>query len=154
MPPTAARFAALLPRYDGFLFDAYGVLVDASGPTAGAAPAIAAVRAAGKPLAVVTNDASRLPATAAARFARVGLPIAADEVVSSGQMLAPHVAAAGLAGASTAAVGIMITSLPDVPAPTYTSRPPATKPGSAASISFVMRSAARLRASNTCRSSC
>ncbi|MBK7075501.1 MAG: TIGR01459 family HAD-type hydrolase [Myxococcales bacterium] len=125
MVPAVARFGELVERYDGFLFDAYGVLVDASGPTAGAAAAIAAVRAAGKPLAVVTNDASRLPATAAARFARVGLPIAADEVVSSGQMLAPHVAAAGLAGARAlvlgtadaqayaAGAGLVVTALAD-----------------------------------------
>lgn len=105
MPPVSTRFAALVDRYDGFLFDAYGVLVDASGPAPGAAAAIAAVRAAGKPLAVVTNDASRLPATAAARFARVGLAIAAAEVVSSGEMIAPHVASAQLAGAAAIVLG-------------------------------------------------
>ncbi|HVK72810.1 MAG TPA: HAD hydrolase-like protein [Kofleriaceae bacterium] len=100
-----ARFVELIDRYDGFLFDAYGVLVDASGPCPGAAEAIAAVRAAGKPLAVVTNDSSRLPATAAARFARVGLAIAEDEVVSSGQQLAPFVAERGLAGAVAMVLG-------------------------------------------------
>lgn len=105
MVPAATRFAALVERYDGFLFDAYGVLVDAGGPAPGAADALALVRAAGKPLAVVTNDASRLPTTAAARFARVGLAIAAEEVVSSGMMLAPHVAAAGLHGARTIVLG-------------------------------------------------
>lgn len=105
MVPQPASFFALIDRYDGFLFDAYGVLVDASGALPGAAAAIAAVRAAGKPLAVVTNDASRLPETAAARFARVGLPIGADEVVSAGAMLAPHVAARGLAGARAIVLG-------------------------------------------------
>jgi len=103
--PQAAQFVELIDRYDGFLFDAYGVLVDAAGPTAGAAAALAAVRAAGKPLAVVTNDASRQPATAAARFARVGLAITADEVVSSGQLLAGHVASLGLAGARAVVLG-------------------------------------------------
>jgi ribonucleotide monophosphatase NagD (HAD superfamily) len=102
--PTPARFAALVDRYDGFLFDAYGVLVDAGGPP-GAAAALAALTAAGKPFAVVTNDASRLPTTAAARFARVGLPIAAEQVVSSGLMLGPAVAAAGLAGARAIVLG-------------------------------------------------
>jgi HAD superfamily hydrolase (TIGR01459 family) len=103
--PTPARFAALLDRYEGFLFDAYGVLVDAGGVAPGAAAALAALTAAGKPFAVVTNDASRLPTTAAARFARVGLPIAAEQVVSSGLMLGPAVAAAGLAGARAIVLG-------------------------------------------------
>ena len=105
MAPVPVQFAELVARYDGFLFDAYGVLVDASGVASGAAAALAAVRAAGKPYAVVTNDASRLPSTAAARFARVGLPIAAEQVVSSGQMLAPYVATAGLAGARAMVLG-------------------------------------------------
>lgn len=105
MVPSPARFAELVDRYDAFLFDAYGVLVHAGGVCAGAADAIGRVRAAGKPLRVVTNDASRLPATAAARFGRVGLPITADEIVSSGQLLAGHVAAAGLAGARALVLG-------------------------------------------------
>lgn len=105
MSPDAVRFAELVEQYDGFLFDAYGVLVDTSGVLPGAAAGLAAVRAAGKPLLVVTNDASRLPATAAARFARVGLPIAADEVVSSGQLLPAYVAARGLAGATAMVLG-------------------------------------------------
>jgi HAD superfamily hydrolase (TIGR01450 family) len=103
--PSPARFAELVDRYDAFLFDAYGVLVDSGGVCTGAASAIAHVRAAGKPLRVVTNDASRLPASAAARFAGVGLPITADEIVSSGQLLVGHVAAAGLAGARALVLG-------------------------------------------------
>jgi HAD superfamily hydrolase (TIGR01450 family) len=71
----------------------------------GAATAIAHVRAAGKPLRVVTNDASRLPASAAARFARLGLPITEDEIVSSGQLLVGHVAAHGLTGARALVLG-------------------------------------------------
>lgn len=103
--PRPAKFAELVDRYDAFLFDAYGVLVDSSGVCTGAAAAIAHVRAAGKPLRVVTNDASRLPASAAARFAGVGLPITEDEIVSSGQLLVGHVAAAGLAGARALVLG-------------------------------------------------
>jgi HAD superfamily hydrolase (TIGR01459 family) len=103
--PSPARFAELVDRYDAFLFDAYGVLVDAGGVCTGAHAALAAVRAAGKPLRVVTNDASRLPATAAARFARVGLPITADEIVCSGQLIAGHVATHGLTGARALVLG-------------------------------------------------
>lgn len=105
MVPTPTSFDELIDRYDGFLFDAYGVLVDAGGVAPGAAAALAALVAAGKPYAVVTNDASRLPDTAAARFARVGLPITATQVVSSGMMLAPAVAAGGLVGARAIVLG-------------------------------------------------
>lgn len=105
MVPSPARFAELVDQYDAFLFDAYGVLVDAGGVCTGAHAALAAVRAAGKPLRVVTNDASRLPPNAAARFARVGLPITADEIVTSGQLIAGHVATHGLAGARALVLG-------------------------------------------------
>jgi HAD superfamily hydrolase (TIGR01450 family) len=103
--PVATRLAALIERYDGLLFDAYGVLVDAAGARAGAAVGLAAVRAAGRPLAVVSNDTSRLPATAAARFASVGLDIRADEIVSPGMLLPGHVAACGLGGARAVVLG-------------------------------------------------
>lgn len=103
--PIATRFAALVERYDGFLFDAYGVLVDQAGACPGAVDAVARVRAAGRPLAVVTNDTSRLPASAAARFARLGLAIAADEIVTPGLVLAAHVADHGLAGATALVLG-------------------------------------------------
>jgi HAD superfamily hydrolase (TIGR01450 family) len=99
------RFVDLVDRYDGFLFDAYGVLVDSGGVLPGAREALAAVRAAGKPLHVVTNDASRLPATAAARFARVGLDVAAAEIASSGMLLAPYVAARRLGGGRALVLG-------------------------------------------------
>lgn len=103
--PIATRFAALVERYDGFLFDAYGVLVDQAGVCPGAVDALALVRAAGRPLAVVTNDTSRLPATASARFAGLGLAIAADEIVTPGLVLATHVAERGLAGATALVLG-------------------------------------------------
>lgn len=105
MSPVAVRFEELVERYDGFLFDAYGVLVDSSGALAGAAAALARVRAAGKALRVVTNDASRLPPTAARRFARVGLAIGEDEVVSSGMLLRGFVEERGLRGARAIVLG-------------------------------------------------
>lgn len=105
MQPCPTRFAELVEQYDGFLFDAYGVLVDSGGVLAGAVEALALVRAAGKPLQVVTNDASRLPATAAARFVGVGLAIDAAEVVSSGQLLPAYVEERGLAGATAMVLG-------------------------------------------------
>lgn len=96
---------ALVEHYDGVMFDAFGVLVDSAGARQGAVEAIAKVRAAHRPLAVVTNDASRLPATAAARFERLGLAISADEIVTSGLLLPGHVTERGLGGARTFVLG-------------------------------------------------
>ena len=69
---------ALLDRYDAILFDAYGVLVHGSGPLPGAAELLTRLNREDRPYFVVTNDASKLPATAASRYQRFGLPIDAE----------------------------------------------------------------------------
>ncbi len=102
---TSAPIGDLLDRYDAVLLDAYGVLVDAAGALPGAVALIAELRRRGQPLRVVTNDASRSPATCAARFASLGLPISADEICTSGMLLAPALRARGLAGARVAVLG-------------------------------------------------
>ena len=68
--PAPITVDALVARYDAFLLDAYGVLVSGSGVLPGAAAFLQRLRAAGKPFLVVSNDASRSPATAQARFER------------------------------------------------------------------------------------
>ncbi|HVR62168.1 MAG TPA: hypothetical protein VMU50_09725, partial [Polyangia bacterium] len=95
----------LIDRYDGFLLDAYGVLVSASGALADAAAFLQRLRDAGKPYLVVSNDASRSPATARARFERMGLAIAEDRILTSGMLIGDHYARAGLAGAPTIVLG-------------------------------------------------
>jgi HAD superfamily hydrolase (TIGR01450 family) len=84
--PTTVR--ELLGRYDGTLLDVYGVLMDARGPLPGAAELLAAL--AGRPYAIVTNDASRSPTTYAARFASHGITVPADRFVTSGSLLAGY----------------------------------------------------------------
>jgi ribonucleotide monophosphatase NagD (HAD superfamily) len=54
---------------------------------------------------VVTNDASRLPETASARFRRLGLDIGPESILTSGQLLAPWFAERGLAGARCLVLG-------------------------------------------------
>ena len=103
--PTAVTIDRLIQDYDTLLLDAYGVLVDATGPLAGAADLIARLRSLGKPFFVVTNDASRLPSTCAARFARYGLTIADDEIITSGSLLADYFERRGLHGAPCAVLG-------------------------------------------------
>lgn len=97
--------AALVERYEAFLLDAYGVLVDRDSALPGAAAFLHRLRAAGRRFLVVSNDASRLPETAAARLARLGLPIPADRIVLSGEALVRHFAAAKLHGHRTVVLG-------------------------------------------------
>ncbi len=96
---------ALFDRYDAILLDAYGVLVDASGILPHASAFIAALYHRKKPFFIVTNDASRLPETIAARFSRLGLPIVADQIISSAGLLPEFFAHAQLQGVKTVVLG-------------------------------------------------
>jgi 4-nitrophenyl phosphatase len=97
--------AQLLARYDAFLLDAYGVLVTASGAMPGAAEFLSRLAAAGKSYFVLTNDASKLPSTGAARYRGFGLPLSEERLITSGTLLGGYFAAQRLAGARCAVVG-------------------------------------------------
>jgi HAD superfamily hydrolase (TIGR01459 family) len=103
VPETTVE--ALLSRYEVFLLDAYGVLVSSGGALPGAAAFLERLAAAGKQALIVSNDASRLPATSAARYQGFGLRIAAEEILTSGLLLRDHFAAAGLTGARCIVLG-------------------------------------------------
>jgi HAD superfamily hydrolase (TIGR01450 family) len=77
----------LIHRYEVLLLDAYGVLVHSAGILAGAVELIAKLNRAPKPYYILTNDASRLPTTAAAQFQSMGLAIEADRIITSGALL-------------------------------------------------------------------
>lgn len=96
---------ALRRRYPALLLDAYGVLVHGDGPVPGAAELIRTLNAAGQRYLVVTNDASRLPETAARRYAMLGLEIPAENVLTSGSLIAPCFRELGLGGARCAVLG-------------------------------------------------
>ena len=53
----------------------------------------------------VTNDASKLPSTAAARYVRFGLAVPAERIVTSGELLQGYFAEHRLAGAARAVLG-------------------------------------------------
>jgi len=95
----------LLDRYEAILFDAYGVLVHAAGPLPGAAELLTRLNRESRPYFIVTNDASKLPETAAARFQRFGLPLDAAHIITSGMLLGPHFASRGLRGRRCAVLG-------------------------------------------------
>lgn len=95
----------LIDRYDVLLLDAYGVLVNSSGPLAGAAELTARLGESGKPYYILTNDASRLPTTAVARYRAFGLTLDPDRIITSGLLLKGHFAALHLVGARCAVLG-------------------------------------------------
>ncbi len=85
--------SALIDRYDGFLLDAFGVLLDGRGVLPGASALLGELVRRGKAYAIVSNDASRSRATFANRFAASGLAVAPDRIVSSGTLLPAYFAA-------------------------------------------------------------
>ena len=81
------------------------MLVSSAGALPGAAAFLGRLASAGRPYLLVSNDASRLPSTTAARYQRFGLPVTVDRILTSGMLLAEHFVAHGLAGAPTIVLG-------------------------------------------------
>lgn len=103
--PPIVGLEYLINRYSAILFDAYGVLAGSDHVVAEAPAAIDRLNAVGKPYFVLTNDASALPETRAARYAEMGLRIPSDRIITSGGLLSAHFAERGLAGARCAVLG-------------------------------------------------
>ena len=87
------------------LFDAYGVLSYSVGALPGAVELIDRLNRMGKPYYVLTNDASALPETRAARYQKVGLNVDAERIITSGSLLTGFFAEHGLSGARCAVLG-------------------------------------------------
>lgn len=104
-PAPATTLSALRRRYDGFLLDAYGVLVDKERALPGAAALLAGLARDGVPWLVVTNSASRLPETLSAEFAALGLAVPAERILTSGALLADPSAVPGLRGCRALVLG-------------------------------------------------
>jgi HAD superfamily hydrolase (TIGR01450 family) len=77
----------LIQSYEYFLLDAYGVLVTSSGALPGAIDFLKELACNKRRYMVVTNDASRLPETAAAFYSRCGLEIPIDNIVTAGMAI-------------------------------------------------------------------
>jgi HAD superfamily hydrolase (TIGR01450 family) len=95
----------LLQAYDILLLDAYGVLLDRTGPLPGATEFIRRLEAEARPYLVLSNSASRLPETMASDLAALGLPVPAGRLLTSGMLLAGWMESRGLAGSRCAVLG-------------------------------------------------
>lgn len=103
--PEPVTVAGLAGRHEVLLFDAYGVLVHASGAMPGAVELIDTLDRLGRAYFILTNDASKLPATASARYARHGLGIDASRIITSGTLIAGWFRANRLQGARAVVLG-------------------------------------------------
>ena len=95
----------LIDGYDALLFDAYGVLLHLRGALPGAPDLIDLLNRIRKSYYLVSNDASKLPETATARFARFGLQVTADRIITSGLLLQHYFSEQGLDGIRCAVLG-------------------------------------------------
>lgn len=102
---TVATASSLIERYDAFLLDAYGVLVDGTGPLPHAAEFVRTLAERSKRRLLLSNDASRTPGQVITRLRGFDILLEDDEVLTSGMMLQPWVAQHGLEGAPAVVLG-------------------------------------------------
>ncbi len=103
--PQPTTTHAVIDRYDAFLIDAYGVLVHGGGPFPGAMEFLQAIEDAGKPWLIVSNDASKTPENAAARYCSFGFPITPEHILNAGMLIGAGLQQLGLIGAKCRVLG-------------------------------------------------
>lgn len=103
--PREINIEELIARYPVLLLDAYGVLVTSSGALSGAAGLIDELNRTRKSYYLLTNDASKLPRTAASRFQGYGLEIDPERIITSGELLKNYFKTHNLSGARCAVLG-------------------------------------------------
>ena len=103
--PREINIEKLIACYPVLLLDAYGVLVNSSGALSGAAGLIDELNCSRKPYYLLTNDASKLPLTAANRYQNFGLEIDPDRIITSGGLLKNYFKTHNLSGARCAVLG-------------------------------------------------
>lgn len=81
------NLSALVDHFDVFVLDGFGVLNIGERTVPGAPQRIAALRAAGKRLYVLTNSATFSNATIVEKYAGLGFEFSSDEIVSSRDVL-------------------------------------------------------------------
>lgn len=77
----------LCQKHEGFLLDAYGVLVDSDSVLPGADAFLRRLSALGKPYRIISNDASATPEAKVKRWAERGLSVSADHLLTPWHLL-------------------------------------------------------------------
>ena len=95
----------LIGKFEVLLFDSDGVLARWPGVVPGAPEAIDRLNSLHKPYFVLTNDASALPETRAARYRELGLDIDADRIITAGSLLTAHFSELGITGSRCVVLG-------------------------------------------------
>ncbi|WP_328971059.1 HAD hydrolase-like protein [Streptomyces sp. NBC_00239] len=96
---------SLHQAYDTALLDLDGVVYAGGQAIAHAVPALGTARADGMRLAYVTNNALRTPGAVAEHLTELGIPTAADDVITSAQAVARLIADQVPAGARVLVIG-------------------------------------------------
>lgn len=104
-PGLGVSEVPLVEAYDAALVDLDGVLFLGAAPVAHAATSLSAARASGMRLAFVTNNSSRRAEAVAAHLTELGIPAAAEDVVTSAQAAVRYLAARLPAGSPVLVVG-------------------------------------------------
>lgn len=104
-PITIVDMDTLIERYSVILLDAYGVLVNSAGPLPGAQVLLERLNRQARPYFILTNDATKPPSMAAARYRRFGLPLNPEHLISSGSLLPAYFRRYGLIGRPCAVLG-------------------------------------------------
>ncbi|RKT78266.1 HAD superfamily hydrolase (TIGR01450 family) [Terracoccus luteus] len=102
---TDAGGRPLLDRYDGVVCDLDGVVYRGDGAVPGAPEALSDVVASGRRIVYATNNASRMPSDIADQLRGLGAPCEVDDVVTSAQAGAAHLAERLSPGVRVLAVG-------------------------------------------------
>lgn len=97
--------AALLERYEGLLFDAYGVLLDASGARADARELVERLNNTQYPYAIVTNSASKTLDRTWHWYNDIGLAIPRERIITTGSLIPRYFEEHQLQGRRCAVLG-------------------------------------------------
>ena len=93
LDPANAAHQHWLQNIDSFIFDIDGVLYTGTGPIAGAADAIKALKAAGKTVRYLTNNSAKTPSAVVDTFASMGIAAEIHEVTNSAMIAAEYLKA-------------------------------------------------------------
>ena len=92
-PREATDLSALADEIDVFVLDGFGVLNVGEAPVPGAPERMAALKAMGKRLIVLTNSATQPSRATVTKYAKLGMDFAVEDIVSSRDALAQAMAA-------------------------------------------------------------